>query len=105
MVTHESPEDTPVAEIAALLGSNPHGFAEDALEESAASRAQVDKVWTAVNPKLLFHGHMHVAGFGTTADGRSVVSLGRDVAEGNAALLDLVDMSVDIPSLRVLRGW
>lgn len=30
---------------------------------------------------------------------------GRDAAEGNAALLDLVEMSVDIPSLRVLRDW
>lgn len=105
MVTHESPDDTPVAQVAALLRCNPNGFPDDALKESAASRAQVDKVWTAVNPKLLFHGHMHVAGSGTTADGHSVVSLGRDAAEGNAALLDLVDMSVDIPSLRVLRGW
>ncbi|WP_279072329.1 metallophosphoesterase [Microbacterium lacticum] len=105
MVTHESPDDTPVAQVAALPRCNPNGFPDDALEESAASRAQVDKVWTAVNPKLLFHGHMHVAGSGTTADGHTVVSLGRDAAEGNAALLDLVDMSVGIPSLRVLRGW
>lgn len=105
MVTHESPDDTPVAEVAALLCSNPNGFPDDALEESAASRAQVGKVWSAVNPKLLFHGHMHVAGSGANADGRSVVSLGRDVAEGNATLLDLVDMSVDVPSLRGLRGW
>lgn len=104
MITHESPDDTPVAEVAALLASNPNGFPDDALDESAVSRAQISRVWAAVDPTFLFHGHMHVAGSGTTADGRSVVSLGQDTAEGNAALLDLVDMSVDIPSLRALRG-
>lgn len=77
MITHESPGDSPVDAVSQLLASNPGGFPADALAESAASRAQVSRVWNSVHPELLLHGHMHVSGQGQTADGRRVVSLGR----------------------------
>lgn len=105
MITHESPAMTPVAPVAARLAGNPDGLPADALEESAASRAQISRVEAAVDPKILLHGHMHVAGSGVTRDGRTIVSLGQDGAEGNVAMLDLADLSVAIPPMRALRGW
>lgn len=105
MITHESPGDTPVPEVSDLLAANAAGFPAEALAESAASRAQIRRIWDAAQPDLLFHGHMHVAGAGKTADGRRVISLGRDTHEGNAALLDVANLSVEVPSLRSLRGW
>lgn len=105
MITHESPDPTPVASIAELLASNPRALPRDVLEESAASRAKVARVWESARPAVLFHGHMHTSGMGETADGRRVVSLGPDSREGNIALLDLATLSVEVPSLRTLRGW
>lgn len=105
MITHESPAFTPVAEVAALLAANPNRFPADALAESAASRAQVSRTWESARPRVLFHGHMHVAGTGQYEDGGMVVSLGRDTHEGNVALLDLATLSYELPSLRALRGW
>lgn len=105
MVTHESPDSTPIAAIARVLEANPHGFPADALEESAASRARVGRVWRAVRPELLVHGHFHITGSGVTEQGQSVVSLGRDGSEGNVAMLDVMSLTVDIPPLKLLRGW
>lgn len=105
MITHESPDPTPVPEVAALLALNPHGFPADALAESQVSRSQVSRAWESVRPNLLIHGHMHVAGTGKSGDDLRVVSLGRDTQEGNVALLDLATLSVELPSLRTLRGW
>lgn len=104
MLTHESPSDTPVAAVRRILQTNPFGFPRESLIESAASRVRVRQVWDAVNPRILLHGHMHAPGAGTTEDGRRVIALGRNGQEGNIAILDLQNLTVDAPSLRELRG-
>lgn len=103
MLTHESPAGTPVRAVREVLRTNPHWFTKTALEASAASRARVGKVWDAVRPELLAHGHMHVPGGGATEDGRRVASLGRDVQEGNLGILDMRTLKMSTPSLREIR--
>lgn len=104
MLTHESPSNTPVRAVRDILRTNPMGFPRESLIESAASRVRVRQVWDAVNPRILFHGHMHVPGGGTTDDGRRVIALGCNRQQGNVAILDLQDLSVEVPTLRQLRG-
>lgn len=110
MLTHESPAGTPVRAVRDLLSTNPFGFPQEALAESEASRARVTRVWDAVRPTLLMHGHLHVSGGGVMADGRRVVSMGSDAEEGNLAFLNMQTLEVDTPSLRQIReaanrGW
>lgn len=96
MITHESPSTTPVESVLRILSSNPLGFPPRSLAYSAASREQVGRVWDAVRPSVLFHGHMHAPGVGATTDGREVVSLGMDDQPGNLALLDVTHMTVEL---------
>lgn len=103
MVSHESPEGTPVRTVQEVLRTNPNGFPQEALRESAASRMRVARVWNAVRPAILLHGHMHTEGDDTTDDGRRVISLGRDVQEGHLAFLDLATLGIDIPTLAQIR--
>ncbi|PYC99916.1 metallophosphatase family protein [Microbacterium esteraromaticum] len=103
MLTHESPAATPVRAVGELLGTNPNRFPTEALEESAKSRARVSEVWDAVRPQLLLHGHLHTPGGGMMADGRRVVSLGRDAQQDNLAFLDMQTLTLETPSLSELR--
>lgn len=105
MLTHESPADTPVRAVREILRNNPHRFTKAALEASAASRARVSRVWDAVRPELLAHGHMHVGAGGKTADGRRVASLGREGREWNLGILDMNNLRMATPSLAILRGY
>lgn len=61
MLTHEPPARTPVRGVREALRKNPMGFPDDALAESAASRAHVAEVWYSARLELLLHGHMHIA--------------------------------------------
>ncbi len=103
MLSHESPAGTPVRGVREVLRTNPWGFPKDTLAESAESRARVAKVWDAVRPELLLHGHIHVAGGGATGDGRRVASLGSDGREGSLGLLDMRTLRMKTPSLREIR--
>ena len=89
MVSHETPHGSPVKAVSDALSSNPHGYPDITLQESAESRRKLGKVWDAVRPQLLLHGHMHTPGGGMTPDGRRVISLGCDGQQMNAVLLDL----------------
>ncbi|MFD4957826.1 metallophosphoesterase [Microbacterium sp. NPDC058389] len=104
MLTHE-PGSTVVPEVESVLVRNLHGFPEDALVESAASRRRVERVWEAVQPRLLMHGHMHVYGDRVFADGRKIISLNRDVMAGNAGVLDMETLSFEPLPLVSIRGW
>lgn len=104
MLTHESPANTPVRPVREILRTNPHNFPKAALEASAASRARVSKVWDAVRPELLAHGHLHVGAGGQTEDGRRVASLGREGHEWNVGFLDMASLRMATPSLAILRG-
>ncbi|WP_222839261.1 metallophosphoesterase [Microbacterium sp. 4-7] len=104
MLAHESPANTPVRPVREILRTNPHRFPKAALEASAASRARVSKVWDAVHPELLAHGHLHVGAGGQTSDGRRVASLGREGHEWNLGILDMTNLRMATPSLAILRG-
>ncbi|ANG84649.1 metallophosphoesterase family protein [Microbacterium aurantiacum] len=105
LLTHESPEPSPVAEVSRILAENPLGLSADARAASTASRERISAVWEATRPPLMFHGHMHTYGQGTQDDGRTVISLGADEQAGNVALLDLDNMTVEMPALREIRGY
>lgn len=96
MITHESPTSTPLESAQELFATNPHNFPKQTIEESAESRARVDRVWERLHPALLFHGHLHLAGADTTSDGRRIVSLNRDTLDGNVALLDLATLTENV---------
>ncbi|WP_336640892.1 hypothetical protein [Microbacterium sp. USHLN272] len=103
MLTHESPARTPVCAVQEVLRSNPMGFPDETLAESAQSRERVAQVWDAVRPELLMHGHMHVAGGGATDDGRRVASFGRDTMQGSLAFLDLRTLRLEVPTIQQMR--
>lgn len=105
LLAHESPAGTPVKVVQRILRTNPHSFPRESLIESATSRVRLGKVWNAVRPALLAHGHLHAAGAGQTEDGRRVISFGCNEQEGSLGILDLKDLSVEFPSLRTIRGW
>lgn len=104
MLTHESPAGTPVRAVREMLRTNPWGFPEEALVDSAASRSRVTEVWDAVRSELLVHGHMHVPGGGAMEDGRRVASMGRDVQQGNLGFLDMKTLRMETPSLQQIRA-
>ncbi len=103
MLTHESPARTPVRAVREVLRSNPMGFPDETIAESAQSRERVAQVWDAVRPELLMHGHMHVAGGGATKDGRRVASFGRDTMQGSLAFLDLSTLRLEVPTIQQMR--
>lgn len=95
MLTHETPESTPVGAIHRILTGNPLGFPTDALEYSAQSRQQIERVWETVRPELLIHGHMHAYGTGVALDGRRVLALNCDEGPGNATILNLTSLQAE----------
>lgn len=103
LLSHESPAGTPVQSVRRILRTNPMGFPRAALVESAASRVRVSKVSDAVMPSIHLHGHMHAPGAGTKEDGRRVISLGCNGQQSNLAIINLEDLSIEVPSLRELR--
>ncbi len=88
MLTHESPAGSPVPAVRRVLRTNPLGLTRQARDESRDSRIQVSRVWDAVRPRNLFHGHMHVVGGGRMDDGRRVISLGCNEQAGNVVVWD-----------------
>ncbi|WP_334147228.1 metallophosphoesterase family protein [Microbacterium sp.] len=103
MLTHEPPAGTPVRAVQEILRTNPFGFPDDALRDSANSRARVAKVWNIVYPELLIHGHLHAPGGGQTEYGLRVASLGQDGQQGNVGFLDMQTLRIETPSLRQIR--
>lgn len=101
LLTHESPENTPVAPVRWILKTNPGGYPDAALHESAESRQRVTAVWDATLAALLMHGHMHEFGEGSTTDGRRVISLGMNRRDGNVVLVDLSSLAATL--VRVAR--
>jgi len=94
LITHETVDGGTRASQRAL-DSNPLNWSLDALDYSALSRGRVTRVWDALRPKLLAHGHMHSPDFITLPDGRRVISLGRDRQERNMAILDLETLEME----------
>lgn len=103
MLTHETPDRTPVNAVRAILRENPMGFPNSALLDSLNSRSRVGKAWAMNHPELLIHGHMHAPGGGQTDDGRRVASMGQDNQQGNLGILDMRTLRMETPSLRQIR--
>jgi hypothetical protein len=72
---------------------NPLGWSAEALTYSARSRELATRVWNAVEPRVLVHGHMHIADEIDFDDGRRVISVGCDNQEKNLGILGLPDLS------------
>jgi hypothetical protein len=92
MLSHET-IDGGVPLVDRVLRSNPLGWPTATLAASTLSRQRVTRVWEAVRPRVLAHGHMHVAGEAELSDGRRVYSLGCDGQKQNVGVLDLPDLS------------
>lgn len=92
LVTHET-IDGGTSASEAVLRSNPMQWSQEALAYSRQSRALVTEVWDGLAPKLLFHGHMHVADEIALSSGQQVISLGCDGQARNLALLELSTLS------------
>ena len=103
MLTHESPAQTPVRAVRRVFDQNRLKLSQANLALSAASRQQVEAVWDTVRPRMLFHGHIHEPGAGTTEDGRRVFSLGCDGQRGNVELLDLESLELTTVDVRSRR--
>lgn len=91
MLTHEAVNGGTAKVERSLLG--PSSWPLEALYYSADSRRRVTKLWDAVSPNILLHGHMHIPDEIELADGRRVVSMGCDYQRGNIGVLDLDDLS------------
>lgn len=95
MITHDAP-DTPyqVPAVASICAYNPLGFSQTALAYAAAGRELMNAAYLGVAPKLLVHGHYHVADESAwTLPGRTyesrIWSLAADRQAGNIRYLDL----------------
>lgn len=75
-------------EVERILRSNPRGFSWEARAYSEASRDKVTRVWDALRPTVLAHGHMHVRGEIRLPDGRRVYSFAANGLNGGLAVLD-----------------
>lgn len=95
MITHETPNPPyAVPKVKQIIASNPMGFSREGLSYSAVSRNRLTVAMENVKPKLLAHGHMHVADEAEillpNADYSTlVVSLQKDFEEGNTKIIDL----------------
>ena len=95
LITHDTPEsEWCVPAVRETLARNPHGWPQDSLTWAAVSRSRVNRVFEAVRPRLLVHGHHHVWGDRSVqlpgaAHQTRVVSLGADGEPGNVWRLDL----------------
>lgn len=95
MLTHETP-DPPyaVTRVEHLLATNPMGFSLEALSYSAVSRRRLTKAFLGVKPRLLAHGHLHIAGQKTfqlegTDYPTTVVGTSQEHTSENIALIEL----------------
>ena len=92
LITHETVNGGTVASEQVLL-ANPQGWNAEELAYSALSRDRVTRVWAALAPQVLVHGHMHVADDIRLAGGQRIYSLGRDFQDRNVGLLDVDTLS------------
>ena len=95
MLTHDSPPPPfctdPVADV---IESNPWGWPDVILREADEDTAQVARAVLGVRPRLLAHGHFHVAGEATVRlpgaeHDTTIWSLGANQDPANIRLLDV----------------
>ena len=91
--THDAP-DPLTPKVRAVVERNPHGWSSEALAYAAEGGERVTRAFNAVRPRLLVHGHHHLADRATirltnTAWDTEIVSLGMAGQPRSAAILDL----------------
>ena len=88
LLTHETINGgTPLVE--RIIGGNPMGWNSTELAYSAVSRRRITRLFEAVKPEILIHGHIHVKDETVTTTGTRIYSLACDGENGNAASFDL----------------
>lgn len=91
MITHDAPSHPWTTPRVAMIHATPGGWPLHARSYASAGRRQIDRALLGVKPRLLVHGHMHVADAHHYEEGNwslDVVSLHMDGHDGNLALLD-----------------
>lgn len=95
MLSHDAP-DYPwqTTKVSQICATNPLGWSRDALAYAAVGRHRLTTAFLGVQPRLLVHGHFHVADEAVVDlpardHGCRVISLDCDERPGNVALLDL----------------
>lgn len=95
MLTHDSPARPYCTEpVADLLRDNPWGWPDSSLAYADVGLERVTRAVVGVKPRMLAHGHFHVAGEtavrlpGSTYE-TTIWSLGANQDQGNVRLLDL----------------
>lgn len=87
MLAHDVPNlDVPMLQ--SVLARNAGGWPELARAYAAVGRQRLDIAFAGVQPSLYAHGHYHEQG-DALASGTRVLSLSKDDAGGNLALIDL----------------
>jgi hypothetical protein len=103
MLTHDSPHPPYcTAPVAAVIDSNPWGWPEQILAEAHEGTAKITRAVLGVRPRLLAHGHFHVAGEAVvrlpgSGHDTTIWSLGAHQDPGNVRLLDLDTLGEPLP--------
>jgi hypothetical protein len=100
MLTHDAP-DPLNPKVQAVVERNPHGWSTEALAYATEGRDRLTRAFKAVRPRLLVHGHHHLADRATVrlADAAwdtEIVSLSMAGRPRSAAVLDLAGGPADL---------
>ena len=87
LLTHEAINGG-TREVECILAGNPLGWPWEAMAYSLESRERVTRVWKAVQPEVLAHGHLHTKGEITLPTGQRVYSLACNGQPGNIGLME-----------------
>jgi hypothetical protein len=93
MLSHDAPSPAS-RRVEHIRATNPYGFSQERLSYASSGAYTLNQAYEAVRPDLLFHGHYHVHDDITLPDGRRIQALNMNGGAGNAAILDLDDLSV-----------
>jgi Icc-related predicted phosphoesterase len=72
-----------------ILQSNDAGWSDRGLAYASVGRERITRLRAGLRPSLALHGHYHVSGTASHADGSRTVSLAADGTDGNLGLLSL----------------
>lgn len=90
LLTHDSSAPPHVTDpVDRILRSNAAGWSDRGLAYARTGRERLTRLRAGVRPKIVLHGHYHVADVASHADGSRTISLGADGADGNLGLLEV----------------
>jgi len=103
-LSHDAPE--PLAPVIQRIVDNPQGWSHAGLKYSADGRNRITRIFNAVRPKFVFHGHYHVRASADLIGGRAferpfdfhVESLDMDEKYGNTFFFDIRNQKIIRPN-------